>query len=248
MRLRKKQKIKGILSVILYFLVFLQAYSFRIDDINFDQQIDNSESYKEYKVFNDGMSRVRYKIMIRSPKESVDIGKILTVYPKILTIDPKSNASFKIFGNSKGRLEDKEYMFNLELMPVVVPTLQKNGENRTIRGSSGVMLTPSITMSGYGGNLNLAEKIVLKNIELKEKNGKLFGRLVVKNESYSGIELAVKFYNKDKTKLDTGLIGRVNKGEEKEIEIFIENFKKRDEIKSIIFYNTAIGDIKEVEI
>lgn len=248
MKKKKKLYVKIFGLSMLYLLVFFNTLAFRIDDINFDQRIDDSSSYKEYKVFNDGMNKVRYKVVISSPNEEIDLSKILTVYPKIVTVDPKSYASFKIFGNSKAKLEKKEYSFNLNLMPIVVPTLQKNEVKKTIRGNAGVVISPTITMTGYGGEIDLSKDINIGSIEFKKEKNRIKVELEVENDSHSAIELAVKFYNKSKTKLDTGLIGRVGGLKKKKVEILLENFDKEDDIKTLILYNTNLGDIKEFAI
>lgn len=248
--MKKKKKLYArILGLsMLYLLVFFNTLAFRIDDINFDQRIDDSSSYKEYKVFNDGMNKVRYKVVVSSQNEDIDLSKILTVYPKIVTVDPKSYASFKLFGNSKAKLEKREYSFNLNLMPIVVPTLQKNEGKKTIRGNAGVSISPTITMTGYGGEIDLSKDINIGSIEFKKEKNGIKVELEVENDSHSAIELAVKFYNKSKTKLDTGLIGRVGGLKKKKVEIFLENFDKEEDIKTLILYNTNLGDIKEFTI
>lgn len=248
--MKKKKKLYArILGLsMLYLLVFFNTLAFRIDDINFDQRIDDSSSYKEYKVFNDGMNKVRYKVVISSPNEDIDLSKILTVYPRIVTVDPKSYASFKIFGNSKARLEKREYSFNLNLIPIVVPTLQKNEEKKTVRGNAGVVISPTITMNGYGGEIDLSKDINIGSIEFKKEKNRIKVEMEVENGSHSAIELAVKFYNKSKTKLDTGLIGRVEGLKRKKVEILLENFDKEEDIKTVILYNTNLGDIKEFAI
>lgn len=248
MKKKKKLYVKIFGLSILYLLVFFNTLAFRIDDINFDQRIDDSSSYKEYKVFNDGMNKVRYKVVISSPNEEIDLSKILTVYPKIVTVDPKSYASFKIFGNSKAKLEKREYSFNLNLMPIMVPTLQKDKDKKTIRGNAGVSISPTITMVGYGGEVDLSKDINIGSIEFKKEKNRIKVELEVENDSHSAIELAVKFYNKSKTKLDTGLIGRVERLKKKKVEIFLENFDKEEDIKTVILYNTNLGDIKEFAI
>lgn len=248
MRKKKKLYVKIFGLSMLYLLIFFNTLAFRIDDINFDQRIDDSSSYKEYKVFNDGMNKVRYKVVISSPNEDVDLSKILTVYPKIVTVDPKSYASFKIFGNSKAELKNKEYSFDLNLVPIVVPTLQKDKDKKTIRGNVGVVISPAITMTGYGGEIDLSKDISIGSIEFKKEKNRIKVEMEIENNSHSAIELAVKFYNKSKTKLDTGLIGRVDGLKRKKVKIFLENFDREEDIKTVILYNTNLGDIKEFAI
>lgn len=248
MKKKKKLYVKIFGLSMLYLLVFFNTLAFRIDDINFDQRIDDSSSYKEYKIFNDGMNKVRYKVVISSPNEEIDLSKILMVYPKIVTVDPKSYASFKIFGNSKAKLEKKEYSFDLNLVPIVVPTLQKNEEKKTVRGNAGVIISQTIAMIGYGGKIDFSKDINIGNIEFKKEKNRLKVEMEIENDSHSAIELAVKFYNKSKTKLDTGLIGRVGGLKKKKVEIFLENFDKEEDIKTVILYNTNLGDIKEFAI
>lgn len=244
--IRRYIKILNILF--LYLLIFFKTVALRIDDINFDKQIDNSNSYKEFSIYNDSGVKIRYKITISSLDENIDLSKILTVYPKIITIEPKLYANFKIFGNSKAKIEKKEYLFKVNLTPIIIPTLQKNNLEKTIRNSSGVILSPSIKMSGYAGDINFSKDINLSCIELKKEKKGVRAKILIENNSYTGLELAMKFYNKNESKLDTVLVGRVNKFERKNIEILLENFNRVEEIETITLYNANLGDIKVLKI
>lgn len=236
--------------ILCFLLISLNIFAFKINNIAFDQQIDG-QGYMEYKVYNDSLVKSRYKIKITSPNyEKENMSSLITVYPQILTIEPESYAVLKLFGNSKKRLENREYHFDLQFTPIIVPTIIKNKDNKTVSGSSSLKLSPVIEMSGYGGKINWSQCLFVKSLNLKKNpNGNgLIGNITVENKSYSGIFLGLKFYDKYKNKFDSCAIGRIPKKSIKTIPIEIKNFNDSKEIKKVVFYTNSGGDLAEVSI
>lgn len=233
-----------------FLLASLNAFAFKIDGIDFDQQIDG-QGYKEYKVYNDSLSKSRYKVKITNgPKEKENMSSLIQVYPQVLSIEPQSYAVLKLFGDSKRRLEPREYNFNLEFTPVIVPTIKKNSNKKTLSGSSSVRLAPVLTMSGYGGKIDWSKTLDIKAVNLKKSaTGKgLVGTVTVENKAHSGLALGLKFYDEYKNKLDSYAIGRIPKNSTRTVEVKIDNFNDPKEIKKIDFYTVEMGDLKEVDI
>lgn len=233
-----------------FLLASLNVFAFKIDGITFDQQIDG-QGYKEYKVYNDSLSKSRYKIKITNgSNEKENMSNLIKVYPQVLSVEPQSYAVLKLFGDSSKKLEPREYNFNLEFTPVVVPTIKKSGDKKTISGTSSLKLAPALSMSGYGGQIDWSKSLDIKAVNLKKSaSGKgLIGTVTVENKSHSGLSLGLKFYDKYKNKLDSYAIGRIPKNSTRTIEVKINNFDDPKEIKKINFYTVEMGDLKEVDI
>lgn len=233
-----------------FLLASLNVFAFRIDGITFDQSLDKS-GYKEYKVYNDSLTKSRYKVKISNgSNEKVNMSSIVKVYPQILTVEPHSYAILKLFGDAPKELDAREYDFNLEFAPVVIPTIKKNGDKKTVAGTSSIKLAPSLAMSGYGGTIDWAKSLKVKSLDLKKSSdGKgLEGDIVVENKAHSGLSLGIKMYDEYKNKLDSYAIGRIPKQSTKSIKIKVNNFEDPKEIKKIVFYTSDLGDLGEVDI
>ena len=235
--------------IMFFLLVSLSAFGFKIDDITFDQSLNSG--YREYKVYNDSNKKIRYKVNVSNGKnEKVDVSKMVKVYPKVLSIEPRSFAILKVFGNSKEKLEKREYVFNLGFTPVIVPTIKKDKDKDKISGSTFIRLAPQIEMAGYGGNIDWSKSFEVKGLDLKKSSDEksLEGTITVENKAYSGLSVGIKLYDEHMNTMDSVSLGRVAKEKVSTIKIKINNFKNVKEIKKIVFYKEEMGDIAEVDI
>lgn len=242
------KKYKNLILISLFFINSLISYSFRMDNIDFDQRIDK-DGYQEYTIFNDSMKRIRYKVFIKDVG-TLPVSKALEVYPKILTVEPKSHGILKVFGKGGVELPKKEHQFILAFKPIVIPTLAKSsGKKEVISGVATIPLAPELLMSGYVGEVDFSKHLIAENIKFyKNEKGKLIANLSVKNTAYTGLPLGLNFYNAEKNVLDSKAIGRISKNSVKNIEVELDAFKNSKDIKYIEFYNSTLGTIVEQKI
>lgn len=223
--------------------------SFKIDSIDFDEQIDKN-GYAEYKVYNDSLTKAIYKAKIE-PVGDVDVTPALTFYPKILSIEPNSYVVFKIFGSDKNvlNLPNGEYSFAVSFNPVVVPTINREKGKEAITGSSSVGLIPNIVMSGYIGDIDYSKELLIENEKLYlDENGKLKITFTVVNNSHAGLVLGAQFLNGLQNKTDSTRLGRVNAKSKKEFTVTSNNFTDPKEIVYIELYNVQKGKFMEKKI
>lgn len=236
---------KKIKLMLMFLLVSYSALAFKMEGINFDKSLENG--YKEFIIHNDGTAKVRYRVRI-SPSGDVDITDNIDVFPKILTIEPKSTQVLKVFGTGKKKLENKEYPFVLGFDQIVIPTLGKS-DGKTVSGSSTMALAPSIQMKGHGGVIDYSKHLDFKNYEFfKDEKGNLKVKGEVVNTSHGAVDLGVNFYNRNKSTLSSKGLGTIQANSVNEITIDVSSFTDGKQIEYMEFYNEAFETLKEINL
>ena len=164
------------ISLGLFFvLTIVQSYAMSIGPIYFNQRIDGTGGYQEYEIDNDSFSTKRYKIQVTPDTEDKKLKeqmeKWVEVYPKVLTIQPKSVGKVKVLIKAPSNTKPGEYRFVLAPTPIVIPTLEnkKNNSKLAIIGIK-APLNFSMGLNSYVGNLGDIYKDV-KIEKLKDKSG-----------------------------------------------------------------------------
>lgn len=230
---------------LLFIFVSLSAFGFKMEGINFDKSLENG--YKEFIIHNDGTTKVRYRVKISAAGEE-DITDNIDVFPKILTIEPKSTQVLKMFGTGKRKLKNKEYPFVLSFDQIIIPTLGKN-DGKTVSGTSTMALAPSIQMKGHGGVIDYSKHLDFKNYTFfKDEKGdlKVKGELV--NTSHGAVDLGVNFYNRNRSVLSSIGLGAIQANSSEVITLDVSSFTKGSEIEYIEFYNDAFEILKTIEL
>lgn len=236
---------KKIKLLLMFLLMSFSLFAFKMEGITFNKSLENG--YKEFKIHNDGTKKVRYKVIIK-PSGNEDITDCIEVFPKILTIEPKSSQVLKMFGKAKRKLENKEYSFRIEFQQIIIPTLAKS-DGKTIAGNSAMGLSPSVEMKGYGGQIDYSKSLELKNISFeKDKKGNLIFKGTLVNHSHGATELGINLYNRDKSVFVSEGLGGIEANTSKELNINLKSFTNANQIKSIEFYNDTYEVLKEVTI
>lgn len=236
---------KKIKLLLMFLLTSFSLFAFKMEGINFDKSLENG--YKEFIIHNDGTSKVRYRVKI-SPSGKEDITDCIEVFPKILTIEPKSSQVLKMFGKGKRKLENKEYPFILSFDQIVIPTLGKS-DGKTVSGSSTMALAPSIQMKGHGGVIDYSKHLEFKNYEFfKDEKGNLKVRGEVVNTSHGAVDLGVNFYNRNKSVLSSIGLGVIPANSANRMTLDLRSFTAGDEIESIEFYNEMFEVLREINL
>ena len=160
--------------VIMQLIVMVNTFSIMsISPIYFNHRIDGEGGYQEYTIENDSFSTVRYKMGVVPVTEDKELYQKMKnwieIYPKVLTVKPKSSEKVKVLIKSDKDTKIGEYRFRIEPQPIYIPEL--NEDFREKKPSSVRMRVPFVLMmevEGYVGNLG----DIRKDIEItKIKNG-----------------------------------------------------------------------------
>lgn len=165
---------KFILSIALI-TITIKSFSMSIGPIYFNQRIDGSGGYQEYEIDNESFTTRRYKIQVvpitENKKIKEQMEKWLEVYPKILTIPPKSKGTIKVLIKASEDTKIGEYEFLLAPTPITIPTLEKkNTDSKIAVIDVKAPLHFSMVLKGHVGNLGDIYRDV-KIEKLKSKDG-----------------------------------------------------------------------------
>ena len=236
---------KKIKLMLMFLLVSYSALAFKMEGINFDKSLENG--YREFIIHNDGVKKIRYRIKI-TPSGKEDVTDNIDVFPKILTIEPKSSQVLKMFGTGKRKLENKEYPFVLSFEQIVIPTLGKS-DGKTVSGTSTMALAPSIQMKGHGGVIDYSKHLDFKNYEFfKDEKGNLKVKGEVVNTSHGAVDVGVNFYNRGKSVLSSIGLGTIPANSTNEVTLDLTSFTSGDEVKSLEFYNEVFETLREIDL
>lgn len=109
------------LKILLFILLSFYSFAFEFSPMGFDKRLDTGEGYGEFQYTNSTLDVQRYKISILDNGKENNISQYVSVYPKILTVKPKSVGVIKIYVQTpptlkKGcmvlSLEVREYLFH----------------------------------------------------------------------------------------------------------------------------------------
>lgn len=224
--------------------LFTSSFAFQIGPTVFDKRIDGEGAYQEFEITNDTFDKQRYKIDI-SGVENKEFKNWVEIYPKVLTIEPKSSKKFKVLIKAPNNTPNGEYKFVVSPNAIKVPILNKNKENNknqiTLQGE--MTLAIALEMRAYVGDLgDIKNDIQIKNIK---KDGDTL-RFEVKNNldrSFLGYYEIIDSY---KNSLLTGEIGRIEKNEVKNVKTEKFEIKKAKEI--VIYDGSSLTPFLRVKI
>lgn len=224
--------------------LFTSSFAFQIGPTVFDKRIDGEGAYQEFEITNDTFDKQRYKIDI-SGVENKEFKNWVEIYPKVLTIEPKSSKKFKVLIKAPNNTPNGEYKFVVSPNAIKVPILNKNKENNknqiTLQGE--MTLAIALELRAYVGELgDIKNDIQIKNIK---KDGDTL-RFEVKNNldrSFLGYYELVDLH---KNSLLTGELNRIEKNSIKNIDIKKSEIKKAKEI--VIYDGSSLTPFLRVKI
>lgn len=208
----------------------IPSYALKFYPLNYDKRIDKGDGYGEFTIVNTSKEPMRWKIGVTNTDKSNDISRLVTIYPKILTIEPLEEKSFKVYVKEDSKLKNGEYSFNLNINPLKSPNIQKLKLGKTNQTFE-IKQALELEMFAYVGDLN--KSFELSKQEFYELNGKKKFRSQIKNNNKRGYELAVGFTDKNNVLLPILYpIGRLFDGVQTKIDVEIP-----EQAKNIVFYD-----------
>ncbi|MGL5277735.1 MAG: hypothetical protein ACRC8M_01460 [Cetobacterium sp.] len=233
----KKYKKKILIS--LFGLLSLNSYSFELQNIYFNQRMDGADGgYREFYIKNKYLTKQRYKINIL-PGSLKDASKFIEIYPKVITIEPQSKGTIKVFAKTPKDVKKQEYDFKLQFQPVNIPTLAKRKEG-IISGTSNISIAPIIELNGYVGDINFNEALKFENIQvMKDSHKGIIVKGNLSNNSYASLDFGAEAYGTNEFLYGSSYIGNIPANtKNKEIELKFPMIKNPKDLKEIIFYRT----------
>ena len=219
------KKIFNKLLLLSLFLISTSAFALKLRPIGFDKSLDTG-GYQEYTLTNTSKDIVRYKIEIKDTGKETDISKDITVYPKVLTVEPLSEANFKVYVEEK-EVDKGEYSFLMNIRPIKMPKLKEHKSN--VDSAIAMRTALEIEQFAYA---KTDEKFEILNSNFYKKDGDKYFEGTIKNETGRGFELATAFVDSRETILKLVPEGRLFDGNTAKISVKIPSNSKY-----IMFYD-----------
>ena len=233
-----KKFISKFLLVLSIFIISLPAYALKLRPIGFDKSIDTG-GFEEYTLTNTSKDIVRYKIEIKDTGKPTDISKHITVYPKVLTIEPLSEAKFKVYVEEM-EMPAGEYSFILGIKPIKMPKLE---ENKYGKVSSAITMRTALEVEVFAYAGEVKEKFEIINSHFYKKDGERYFEGKIKNNTGRGYELATAFTDSKDMILELEPEGRLFNGSTAKIQVKIPK-----NTKNIMFYDYNNNKLLEQKI
>lgn len=221
---------KIVICIMVCFMHFFinSAYAFEFSPIGFDKRIDNGEGYAEFYLDNSTKEVQRYKIEVISTGKKNDISKYISIYPNIISVQPKDRGILKVYAEAPKDLKEGIYRFMLSIESIAVPSLKK--DRKDINGAISMRVNINLEMEAYVGEIKDNIKVIDKKIVKKDKNSYFIGEFI--NESIRGYEIGVGFVDSNNSLIEVHSQGRISKNGKMKVELKIPSRSKK-----IVFYD-----------
>lgn len=235
------------LKILLFILLSFYSFAFEFSPMGFDKRLDTGEGYGEFQYTNSTLDVQRYKISILDNGKENNISQYVSVYPKILTVKPKSVGVIKIYVQTPPTLKKGLYGFILRSEGVPVPFLQKRDSGKLTPAVS-MKTAVNLEMQAYVGEVGNEfeisnEKIVTK--ETKDGKNKKYYTAKLKNKNGRGYELGVCFLDSVGSIISVIPKGRLGNNGELTLE---EEIPKLAEYISFYDYNNQVFVCQKIRI
>lgn len=205
----------------------LPTYAFKFSPLGFDKSLTEG-GIQEFKLENTSKEIIRYKIEAKDTGKSTDISHLVTIYPKVITVEPLSEASFKVYVEESD-YPPGEYSFILGIKPIKMPKIEKAGKGKT-KPSLAMKTALDLEVFAYAGEIK--DEFEIKNSQFYSVNGEKFWKAKIINNTGRGYELATGFTDKNDMIIDLHNEGRLFNGNEATV-----NVKIPKGAKYIIFWD-----------
>lgn len=242
-------KIKNIIYLLFLFLILnISSLAYiNISPTTLDKNIGIG-AYEEFTFYNNTSVPMRYKLsVIPMESESVkDMSKWVEVYPKVVTVYPSSNETFKLYVQAPKNTADGDYGAFLNIRQVSAPKLEGDAGEQNVAAGMTVMVNVNMGLYGYVGDkvpsIETTTPIIVKN----EENQKL--QMEIKNTTNRLVRLKVEVKSKKNYFYQIGE-SRVLRGQTLVYDHLIQKMPLDEEAKEIVITDTETKEvIKKVEV
>lgn len=232
---------KKTVVTLLFFLNLSIIYGFHIAPTFFEKRIDGSGGYQEFILYNDTTNTQRYKVEFYegSGKFNGNSNKWTEYSPKIVTVRPKSQSTFKVFMKAPEGTPEGEYSTYVNFKTIPIPELRDEQEN-VIQAANKLMLDVSLEIVGYTGDLK--PNLEIKNLKLSsnQEDKEQLEFKVINKTLKRGIYMSLRVIEKNGN-FETFEIGRIGVNSERDFAINLNKIKKSN-IIGIQIIETSTGN------
>ena len=189
-------------------------------------------AYEEFTLYNNTKIPIRYKITPMEMKESgvENMSQWMEIYPKIITVNPLDEASFKLYIKSPQKSKSGDYGAFLNIKQISAPKL-KSDEKEQI--SSGLTVMTNLNMGLYGYIGAETPNIAYENINIYMKENKSYLKLDLRNKTDRLIRVVLEVEDEKKGLYPIGEF-RALKNQTLDINQEIKHLKNKKEAKKLI--------------
>lgn len=198
-------------------------------------------AYEEFTLYNNTKIPIRYKItpMVMNEPEIENMSQWMEVYPKIVTIQPLEEGSFKVYIKSPNKSKDGDYGAFLNIKQISAPKL-KSDEKEYI--SSGLTVMTNLNMGLYGYVGSETPNIVPKDVKAYMKDKKSYIKLELENHTNRLVRVSLELEDEKKGVYPVGEF-RALKGQTLEIDQEIKTLKNSKLAKKLIIKNKETNQV-----
>lgn len=221
-----------ILMIIFYIFLNLTTFSYiNISPTTLDRNIGTG-AYEEFTFYNNTNIPLRYKLSAISMEDSniKDMSKWIEIYPKVVTIYPTEEKSFKVYIQAPEGSETGDYGAFINIRQVSAPKLE-SGEKETIAAGMAVMVNVNMGIYGYIGDLH--PKVTISNMSVTKKNDISTLKMNIENKSNRLVRMLIEVKSKNNYIHRIGEV-RAMKGEKLYFEEIIPDMAKDEIAREVI--------------
>lgn len=223
---------KIVLLIMSYIMISVISLAYiNISPTTLDKNIGLG-AYEEYTFYNNTNIPLRYKLSVL-PMENKSINDMtdwVEIYPKVVTIYPTEQKTFKVYIKAPKEAEKGDYGTFINIRQVSAPKLE-SGEQKNIAAGMAVMVNVNMGIYGYIGDKN--PKINLINPLIIKKNDFQNLKMNIENKTNRLVRMLIEVKSKKNYVYKIGEL-RAMKGQILEFENIIPNIKKDEIVKEII--------------
>lgn len=242
-------KIKYILGLVVsYFVLSFTALAYiNISPTTLDKNIGIG-AYEEFTFYNNTSVPMRYKLSAvpMNSKEIKDMSEWFEIYPKVVTVYPNDEQTFKLYVQAPKGAEAGDYGAFLNIRQVSAPKIE--GETKENEIGAGMMVMVNVDMGLYGYVGDKVPKLETSEPKfIKEKDGQKL-QMEVRNLTNRLVRMKLEVKT-TKNYFYTVGESRVLKGQTLEFDHIVPRMKNDEEAKEIVITDVETKEIiKKVKV
>lgn len=236
-------KIKYILGLVVsYFVLSFTALAYiNISPTTLDKNIGTG-AYEEFTFYNNTTVPMRYKLSVipMEDKSVKDMSKWVEVYPKVVTVYPSSNETFKLYVQAPKNTADGDYGAFLNIRQVSAPKLEGDAGEQNVAAGMMVMVNVNMGLYGYVGDKIPTVETTTPVVVRDGENQKL--QMEIKNTTNRLVRLKVEVKSKKNYFYKVGE-SRVLRGQTLVYDHLIQKMPLNEEAKEIVITDTETKEV-----
>ena len=223
------------ISFLLFFiLMVVNSFAYiNISPTTLDKNILKG-AYEEYTFYNNTTVPLRYKLSVIPMEENKnvkDMSKWVEVYPKVVTVNPTEQKSFKLYIQAPKGTEAGDYGAFVNIRQVSAPKLE-SGEQKDIAAGMAVMVNVNMGLYGYIGD-EVPKIETTKPQIIKDSKDNQILKMVISNKTNRLVRMKIEVKSKKNYIYKVGET-RAMRGQNLELENVILDMNSKEIGKEVI--------------